>query len=223
MDRLSSGVEGLDRLIQGGIPRESVMLITGGPGAGKTTFCCQFLDQGLRNGERCLYITTEELAGELIFDAKQYGIDFESYGDQCQIRYIPPAQKIVGEIEYVVKEGNFDRVALDSLSVLEMYKNNEANARRLINDLFKKFREIDCTVLVTAEKADPESEQLTRYGVAEFVADGVIKMEYVTLGNEAFGNLEVRKMRHTNIAKGQYETEITNQGLVVNEETFEID
>jgi len=135
MNRIKTGVPGLDEQIEGGLPVDSVTLITGGPGSGKTTFCSQFLWQGIRDGDRCLYITTEELAEEVVYDAKQFGMDFEQHQDQFDIRYIPPAQKVIGEIEWVIKEEQPDRVVLDSLSVFEMYRGEDNNVRRYINDL----------------------------------------------------------------------------------------
>lgn len=220
--RIPTGVPGLDQLVDGGLPPMSVTLVTGGPGAGKTTFCSQFLMEGLQNGEKCLYISTEELPGEIMADAAQYGIDFEQFGQNFEIRYIPPSKDVIGEIEWMITEKDFDRIVLDSLSVFGMYRGEDNHVRMYINDLVKKFREVESTVVLTSEIADPESGQLSRFGVAEFIADGVIKMEYVSIGSEAFGNLEVRKMRRTNIAKGQYETEITKNGLQVLEESFDI-
>jgi KaiC/GvpD/RAD55 family RecA-like ATPase len=147
MHRIKTGVPGLDEQIEGGLPVDSVTLITGGPGSGKTTFCSQFLRQGIRDGDRCLYITTEELAEEVVYDAKQFGMDFEQHQDQFDIRYIPPAQKVIGEIEWVIKEEQPDRVVLDSLSVFEMYRGEDNNVRRYINDLSRSSGSLTAPLL----------------------------------------------------------------------------
>lgn len=218
-ERISTGVPGLDKLIEGGFPKGSVTLLTGGPGAGKTIFCSQFLYHGLKKGEKCLYITTEELPGDILADTRQFGMDFEQYQDQVEMRYIPPAQKVIGEIEWIIKEKDFDRIVLDSLSVFEMYKGeDEGTIRRYINELFKKFRETDATVLVTSEIADGASEKLSRYGVAEFVADAVVKMNGLSLGESNFRTAQIVKMRRTDIDGGVVNVEIDGDGLAIREQ-----
>ncbi len=60
VERVSTGVDGLDELLKGGIPKKNTVLISGEAGAGKTTFCSQFLWEGLQNGENCMFVTFEE-------------------------------------------------------------------------------------------------------------------------------------------------------------------
>lgn len=74
-DRVKTGVDGLDAMMGGGLPRGSVTLVRGGPGAGKTTLALQFLMAGIREGEKGLYITLEEGTKEVVRNASQYGWD----------------------------------------------------------------------------------------------------------------------------------------------------
>lgn len=218
MKRVSTGIPGLDDLIQGGLPPLSVTLLTGGPGTGKTTFCSQFLWDGLRNGEQCLYITTEELPGEIMADASQYGMNFDNFQENFEIKYIPPSKDVIGEIEWMITEKDFDRIALDSLSVFGMYRGEGNHVRMYINDLVKKFREVESTVVMTSERADEDSGQLSRFGVAEFIADGVIVMNYLGLGSGSYRSLRVRKLRHTNHEKDVQPFGIGNNGLQMMDE-----
>ncbi|MCD6399073.1 MAG: KaiC domain-containing protein, partial [Candidatus Aenigmarchaeota archaeon] len=79
IERIKTGITGLDKLIDGGFVKGSSVLVTGAAGTGKTIFCCQFLWEGLKNGENCMYITFEELPEEIKGDAAVFGWDFDKY------------------------------------------------------------------------------------------------------------------------------------------------
>ncbi|MEM2800783.1 MAG: ATPase domain-containing protein, partial [Candidatus Caldarchaeum sp.] len=78
IERLSTGVVGIDELIEGGIPRGFFVAVTGEPGCGKTIFSIHFIARGIEEGDRCVYVTTEETAGSIIRQAQLFNIDFES-------------------------------------------------------------------------------------------------------------------------------------------------
>src|SRR4030042_1700827 len=78
-DRIKTGVPGLDGLIGGGFLKGHNIVLTGPAGAGKTIMCCQYLWEGLQNGEKCMYITFEELPEEIRSDALAFGWDFGKY------------------------------------------------------------------------------------------------------------------------------------------------
>ena len=78
-ERIPSGIPGLDKLIEGGFVKGSTVLISGSAGTGKTIFCSQFIMEGLRNGETCMFITLEEKPEDVINDVKRFGWDFKKY------------------------------------------------------------------------------------------------------------------------------------------------
>ena len=78
IERLSSGVKELDALIDGGYPMQRSVLITGGPGVGKTIIALQFIDSVCKKGLKCLYLATEETPEELSIQANQLKLPFEA-------------------------------------------------------------------------------------------------------------------------------------------------
>ena len=224
-DRVPTGIEGFDELVEGGFPLGSVVLLTGGPGTGKTTFCSQFLWEGLQKGEKCLYITTEELPDEIKDDASQFGFDFDEYGENFDMMNMEPSDAtsyLPQNIRSACEDKDYDRIVLDSISVFGIYWEGESAVRKNMDDLVKEFRRADATTLMTAELPEEESGRLSRYGIAEFIADGVVKMEVLSIGKESFGNLTVRKMRQTNIQRGEFETIIGENGLKIGDETIDL-
>lgn len=223
-ERVPTGVEGFDELVEGGFPLGSVVLLTGGPGTGKTTFCSQFLWEGLQNGEKCLYITTEELPKEIKDDASQFGFDFDQFEEFDMMNMEPSdaTSYLPQNIRSACEEKDYDRIVLDSISVFGIYWEGESAVRKNMDDLVKEFRRSDATTVMTAELPEEESGRLSRYGIAEFIADGVVKMEVLSIGKESFGNLTVRKMRQTNIRRGEFETMIDEGGLQIGDETIDL-
>lgn len=203
----------------------SVVLLTGGPGTGKTTFCSQFLWEGLQNGEKCLYITTEELPEEIKNDASQFGFEFDQFEGKFDMMNMEPSDAtsyLPQNIRSACESKEYDRIVLDSISVFGIYWEGDSAVRKNMDDLVKEFRRADATTLMTAELPDEDSGRLSRYGIAEFIADGVVKMEVLSIGKESFGNLTVRKMRQTNIKRGQFETIIDENGLQIGDETIDL-
>jgi circadian clock protein KaiC len=216
-ERVSTGVEGLDEIVQGGFPEGSVTMLTGGPGTGKTTFSCQFMHEGLKQGENCMYISTEERPSEIKGDAAQFDIDFDKYTSHFRIPYIVPSDDIMDEITEMVTEGDHDRIVLDSLSVLAMFWGEDENIRMNIKDLINQFRKSGATVLITAELPG-EGGKLSRHGVAEYVVDGVIKMQGFALGESSFRSAQVVKMRRTDIDGNVLNVAIDEEGMSIEED-----
>ena len=215
--RTPTGVDGLNEVLDGGFPEGSVTMLTGGPGTGKTTFASHFIFDGLKKGENCMYISTEERPDEIKGDAGKFGIEFDKYTSHFRIPYIVPSDDIMDEITQMVSEGDHDRIVLDSISVLAMFWGEDRNIRMLIKDLINQLRKSGATVLITAELPGEEGK-LSRHGVTEYVVDGVIKMQGFALGESSFRSAQVVKMRRTDIDGNVLNVAIDDEGMHIEED-----
>ncbi len=218
VERVGTGVPGLDENLDGGFPEGSVTLITGGPGSGKTTFCTQFLAEGLRNEESCLYLTTGQSPDEIRRDAKEFGIDFDNYFENLSMAHINPSRELESEIIEYIQGEEFDRIVLDSLSVFEMYWGEKDGLRKYLNRIIERLKDMDATAVVTSELPENRSGKLSRFGIAEFVVDGVIRLEGFALGDTTYRSAQIVKMRRTNIEGDLMEVIIDENGIRIEEE-----
>ncbi|MEM4969363.1 MAG: ATPase domain-containing protein, partial [Nitrososphaerota archaeon] len=136
--RLRTGVEGIDRLIQGGIPEGFFVAVTGEPGCGKTIFSIHFIYQGVIDGDKSIYVTTEESRESIIRQASQFSMDFEKAIDEGKLIVIDALmgredkwslqsldiEALVGKIIEAKKELGYGRarVAIDSISAFWLDK-----------------------------------------------------------------------------------------------------
>ena len=86
--RVGTGIEGLDGLLQGGYPQGSVTLVAGTPGTGKTIVCFQYINAGIKNGEKCLFLTSDERIYNLVSQAKKFGFDFDAAMKSGQLKFM---------------------------------------------------------------------------------------------------------------------------------------
>ena len=223
--RITTGIGGLDKLLAGGLLDESVVMVSGASGVGKTLFCVQYLFEGLKNDEQCLFISLEEPIDDIRFDARMLGMPFDEYeaSDQLETVYLDPSNDNIGffnQVNQFVTQSGADRIAIDSVSVmLGEQGGDQAAKRKNLYNLNKNLKRTDATTIITTEMKEENNEYLSRYGVAEYVADGVIMLDYLSMGEESFRNIEVRKMRGTAYEPGAYPFEITDKGLQLHEET----
>lgn len=217
--RIESGITGLDKLLGGGFLEDSVILVTGETGTGKTIFCSQFLYHGLKKGETGIFITLEEDPSDIKEDVKVFGWDFEKYEKKglCRIIYHDPAQVnnlgslIIDEINGIKAK----RLVIDSTSVIGMNINDPSQIRKMLFNIINVIKKNKCTALLISEV--PEGMKgLSKFGVEEFVADGVVVLNYLEY---AAGGLDrsliIRKMRRTNHGKDIYPVDINSKGMII--------
>ncbi len=218
VDRVTSGINGLDKLIGGGFVKGSSTLISGGPGTGKTIFCAQYIWEGLQKGDTCMFITLEEKPEDIIADVAAFGWDLGQYAKKGKLflEYRDPFEvtDIVAPLIDKIKRYNIKRVVIDSTSTLGLYFNNPFEVRKQLFKLLMALKETGATAVLTAEIAD-ESGKLSRFGVEEFITDGVIMLHYLGIGESVYNSLQVRKMRQTAHAKDVFPMEISNKGITI--------
>jgi circadian clock protein KaiC len=218
IERIPSGIPGLDKLMEGGFVEGSTILVSGAAGTGKTIFCTQFLLEGLKRGEICMFITLEESTEDIIGDVKRFGWDLQKYVDDKKLflEAQDPFQMtdIVGPLIDEIKEKRVQRVAIDSTALLEMYYKDASDIRKQLFRLLSSLKSIDVTSVITSELPE-QATTLGKFGVEEFVVDAVIVLNYLGIGEKNYGSLQIRKMRRTNHEKDVYPMGITDKGIVV--------
>ncbi len=217
--RIKSGIPGLDGLMEGGFVQGSTYLVTGCTGTGKTIFACQFLWQGLQQGDTVLHISLEEDPIDIKEDMIQFGWDFGAYEKKglCKIIYHDPAQVnnlgsvMMNEIAAIKAK----RLVIDSTAVMGLTLETASQIRRRVYSIINALKSHDnCTALIVSEIPE-DSKSLSRFGVEEFVVDGVIVLNYLGIGEAYNRSLVIRKMRRTNHGKDVYPFEIAKRGVVV--------
>jgi KaiC/GvpD/RAD55 family RecA-like ATPase len=217
--RIESGIPGLDKLLGGGFIEDSVILVTGETGTGKTIFCSQFLWHGLKRGETCIFITLEEDPEDIKEDVGAFKWDFEKYEKKGLFRiiYHDPAQvnNLGSMIIDEIKNLKAKRLVIDSTSLIGLNIQDISQIRKLLFNTINVIKKNKCTALITSEI--PEGMKgLSKFGVEEFITDGIVVLNYLEY---AAGGLDrsliIRKMRRTDHGKDIYPIEITGKGIVV--------
>ena len=244
MNRIQTGIDGFDKLIEGGIPEGRSILISGGTGTGKTIFAIQFLINGAKQEEPGIYLTLDERPDLIREDMLRFGWNIRELEDKGKIQIIDgtiakvgipsdeefslPAtgfdlDKLLLELMRTIKKIKAKRVVIDSIPALGMNFENEHEIRKAILKIVYLLSRAGVTTLLTTE-VNEGSKQFGKYGVEEFVSDGVIVLHYMGIGTQSNRTLHIRKMRATKHSEDLHPLEITNTGLKIHnvEEDYDI-
>ncbi|NVD98575.1 ATPase domain-containing protein [Massilia sp. BJB1822] len=225
--RLASGVPGLDTVLAGGLTRDRLYLVEGEPGTGKTTLALQFLNEGVRQGERALYITLAETAVELRAVAASHGWDMagiqieeiipdeDSLAPDQQYTIFHPSEIELGltsqRIVAAVESAQPVRVVLDSLSELQLLADSALRYRRQVLALKQYLASRNCTTIFLDDRTALNTDLQVRS-----VAHGVITLDVM---HQAYGGerrrLRVVKYRGIAFVGGAHDYRIATGGLHV--------
>ncbi len=209
MDRVSTHIEGFDDVLGGGIPRGSVVLVTGTPGTMKTALTFSILHAAAKSGSRALYISLEESQEDLraamedlgmgdLDDLELYILDIgrirlEHKEEELSKNWLDVLQKY---IEQRVRANRFDLIAVDSLEALYSLSRME-NPRRDLFHFFGFLRGLDATSFLISEVPSGSEGKVGRYD-EEFLADGILQLRHAPVGDtEVQLRIRCTKMRRS--------------------------
>lgn len=227
MERVRTGVQGLDDILHGGLPAGHMYLLEGDPGTGKTTVAMQFLLQGVADGRSVLYVTLSEARAELQGSAASHGWDFSRVpvvefvpdeaslsNDQQYTVFHPTEVELASTINRLIAEIDRAQPALlviDSLSELRLLAADNMRYRRHLLALKQFFTGRSTTVLMLDDRtADGHDLQL------QSIAHGVIRLEKLS---RSYGStrrqIEVMKLRGSGFREGLHDYRIYKGGVTV--------
>ncbi|MBI4167972.1 MAG: AAA family ATPase [Candidatus Aenigmarchaeota archaeon] len=218
IDRVQTGINGLDELVEGGLVRNSAVLVAGKTGSGKTMFITQFLYGGAKlYREPGILVTTEETSRSIRNHGARFGWNLEEMENKGMLKIIEvepfSIDTLVTMLEREIQGIHAKRIVIDSVSMFEMYIEKQLEMRKLLFKTLRRLKDLGTTVMITAEIPE-DSQALSRYGVIEFAADAVIVLQYLTL-TKYKRSLLIRKMRDTNHSTDIHPFEIMENGINV--------
>jgi circadian clock protein KaiC len=222
IERVPTGIKNFDSLIEGGMEKNSTNLIVGGSGSGKSIFAVQFLMEGIKKGESCLYITFEEKKKEFYDNMIEFGWDLEKYEKQGKfvfLEYKPGKVKTMleeggGIIESIVLRKKISRIVIDSITSFELLFGTDIKKRSAALSLFGMLRRWDTTALLTYE-GDPFRDKKAASRTLAFEVDSIILLYFVREKNQRERFIEILKMRGTKHSRGVHPLSIEKSGVVV--------
>lgn len=225
--RAQTGLEGLDAVLGGGLPRNHIYLVDGEPGTGKTTLALQFLLEGVSEGEQGLYVTLSESEVELTDVARSHGWSLDGItiyelaadgtGDGGGEEYtiFHPAEvelrQTLDAVFEIVERVKPTRVVVDSLSELRLLARDPLRFRRQILAIKQFFAGRECTVLLLDDKSAPSGDMQLHS-----LAHGVILLEHLAMEYGAERRrLQVTKLRGVHFRGGYHDFRIRAGGIEV--------
>ena len=219
--RCKTGIELLDSDMGDGIPTGNIVLISGGSGLGKTTFCTQFLFKGVEYDEKGVFFTSSENVNKLkkfqgaynFFDEdiiKSGGVtivDLWSISDKLGLSPegydVTEATLLFEVIRDIVKEIGAKRLVIDSITSLCYRLQSKDMIRDFIFKLGSSLTILNCTTLLTSE-VPPMVFQFSQYEIEEFIADGILFLSDIEREGDLIRTLQIVKMRGTNHSRSKY-------------------
>ena len=222
IDRISTGIDGLDRILHGGLVPERSYLVRGRPGTGKTILGLHYLTRGVAQGDTALFVNLEEATADIEQNAAALGFDVEDIqfldlspksdffaGDQgydifesSEVERDPMVEAITEKVSTLEP----DRVFVDPISQLRYLSTDQYQFRKQALSFMRLLSEAGATVLFTTQATeDAPDDDL------QFMSDGMIELGYGSTGR----SISVPKFRGSATRSGDHAVKITDNGLVV--------
>ncbi|OYT67992.1 MAG: KaiC domain-containing protein [Candidatus Wolframiiraptor sp. EX4484-121] len=235
IERVVTGIPGLDDILHGGIPRRNVVLLSGGPGTGKSIFGQQYLYNGLRLGEPGVLVVLEEHPVQVRVSMSQFGWNVRPYEEKGMFaivdaftagigeaakreRYVVRApddfQSLIDVLREAIRDVGAVRAVIDSVTTL--YITKPAMARGMVLQLKKILSGMGCTSILVSQVSVTE-RGFGGPGV-EHAADGIIRLDLDEIDGELRRSIIVWKMRGTSHSMRRHPFEITDKGMIVKAE-----
>jgi KaiC/GvpD/RAD55 family RecA-like ATPase len=230
MERESVGIKEIDNMVNGGLPRGSIVGLSGPPGVGKSIFALHFLLAGARNDQKGIYINLEEPRGNInnMLNEFSFGKEFLKYEKKGLIiikcMTYPEYEKIYSDLlERIREDTEIKRLVIDSFNCFfasvshpeSLTIPTEVNIRRMINQAFSTLRKKCLTSLLILEMQQ-DSRHAFYYNIP-YLVDGMINLDFLELGTIE-RRIFIPKMRWTKQYKESKAYEIKRKGIVVLED-----
>ncbi len=242
MDRVKSGINGLDEMLGGGFPKSRSILVSGACGTGKTIFSMQFIYNGATQfNEPGVFVTFDEVPEKIRQDMDVFGWSLKDLEKNRQIAILDATSARVGTVseeEHALSPAQLDldrllvdilrltdktgakRLVIDSIPAMAFQLEKQSEIRKAILKMVYVLSKKELTTLMTSEIPEQSTglglpQSFSKFEVEEYVADGVIVMSFLGIGATATRTLYVRKMRGTKHDADIHPLEITNKGIVV--------
>jgi len=244
MDRVKTGITGLDELIEGGFPASRSVLISGACGTGKTIFGIQYIYKGAKDfNEPGVYVTLDERPELIREDVLRFGWDLKKLEEKNLINIVDgsiaklgmPSEeefslpvtgydvdKLLLEIMRVIKRIEAKRVIIDSVPALGFNFENTNDVRKAILKVSYMLMRSGVTSILVSEVQEG-ANKFGKYGVEEYVVDGVIVLHYMGVGTQSNRTLHIRKMRATKHSEDLHPMKISEKGVSVHKIEDEYD
>jgi KaiC/GvpD/RAD55 family RecA-like ATPase len=226
----ATGISGFDEMLGGGIQEGKVVLVCGGPGAGKTILTVQCMMQALSRGESCVFATLEEPLTNIKKNMLNFGWDLDEWEKKGLLKtldlFMIPGANIVnardrdtGDTELftiktiidVAKAQGAKWVFIDPLTSLVIHEPRSGRKRHVIGELFESLRKLDCSAIITSEAAPQEGA----FYMEQFLADGVILLTKDLKDYHLIKTLRIDKMRGTGFDEQPRRYTVTTRGFQV--------
>ncbi|MFC2163102.1 RAD55 family ATPase [Candidatus Altiarchaeota archaeon] len=224
---MSTGIEGLDKIIDGGIPKGHCVLLAGACGTGKTILCQQFIFSGAEKGEGGTYIALTEPRDKVVKNLEGFSFFDQKYIEENTVRIVDLFQDarfrnvglknvegLINIIEDVIRSNNTKRLVIDSITALCENLVEGDRIRAFIFELACRLMYLEVTSILISE-VPPQSNNYSNFGVEEFVADGVVMLSEFERKGELIRALQVIKMRAMSHSRNKYVMKILSDGIIL--------
>ena len=233
IDRVPTGVPGLDPLIEGGFPKGRSILVTGEPGTGKTIFSLQFLAEGLARGEKGIYVAADEPPFDIVEQAASMGWDFEKHIEDKNLAILNAGtyltslpgggkerqidiHKAIHDLSGFVNRIDARRLVLDPAGPFVLLRDSAARIQDQTRLLMKLLRTSMQTTNVLTSYAVPRTGERAMHGIEEYLVAGAIVLEMIWTECEFTRSLVIEKMRCTDVKPAEHHFDIIKgQGVVL--------
>lgn len=239
--RIATGINGLDELVDGGLPEGRVILVIGGPGTGKTIMCSQFLYKGIyENQENGVFVSLDESKNHFYTEMQKFGWDFRKAEKERKFAFINATRmsrvatlkeelykeesrslrgkklsidRLIEDLQAKIQQVNAKRVAVDTLAALTYRFPDPIERRTAVVDLIESLADLGVTSLVTTELGYLGLERNALE--EEFLVHGVIMMQTVFSGGTTTRAIQVEKMREAKVNPSLVPYSIDQNGIEI--------